>query len=194
LPSSIGLSPLCVGHPSRYTSTGCDPPSAVRRTSICPRIDHIGFRSIRSDLSLFLTTRLSCDARSCFRFGFRLATPNNSLALASRRTIRCRWDTNTSSLATGRLRVRHSFHTVSSCHHTVSSSFHTPSGALFSILSRYLFAIGLDTIFSVGGCYPRLHARYPTGTTRLASLQGILHTRLSLSLACHSRHLCSCLG
>lgn len=55
---SIGLSPLCVGHPSGYTNTGCSPPPVVRPASTCPSIDRNRFGSDNGDQTHFHTSRL----------------------------------------------------------------------------------------------------------------------------------------
>ena len=104
---------------AEYTSTGCGPPPTGKSASPCPRVDHIGFGSHGSDLSLFRTMRLPCGARFCFRYALRLATSVYSLALASRRTIRCRYSSFHRILANAALGSSHSFHTVSNCHHSV---------------------------------------------------------------------------
>ena len=138
-PSSIGLSPLIVGHPSRYTSIGCGPPPTGRSASPCPRIDHIGFGSLCSDWSHFRTTPLAACAVAGFRFrsAFQLTTPRNSLALESRRSIkRCSLPV-VPQISLNYFQGDQCFHAISTCRHLVSVSFHSPFGVLFSFPSRY---------------------------------------------------------
>ena len=138
-PSSIGLSPLNVGHPSRYTSIGCGPPPTGRSASPCPRIDHIGFGSLESDWSPFPTTPLAACAVAGFRFrsAFLLTTSRNSLALESRRSVRRCSPPVVPEISLSHFQEDQNFHAVPTCHHSVSVSFHSPSGVLFSFPSRY---------------------------------------------------------
>lgn len=89
LPNSNGLSPLCASHLSRYTSTSCGPPPIVKLASPCSRIDRPDSALLSMTNRSFLRRPLPRGLRaSCFRFGFLLAIPKNSLALASRRKPR----------------------------------------------------------------------------------------------------------
>src|SRR3954466_12939069 len=38
--------------------------------------------------------------------------------------------------------------------------FHSPPGVLFSVRSRYSFAIGFSGVFSLGAWSPQIHARF----------------------------------
>lgn len=97
-----------------------------------------------------LVGRASLPARARFRFGFRLATLHNSLALGSRSTLR-HWSRdlrNTlSDVLFGLLRP---FHALAICNHAVSGLFTPVPRELFSFRSRYLCAIGLPAIFRLG--------------------------------------------
>ena len=76
----------------------------------------------------------------CFRSGFRLATHPNSLALASRRTIR-HWQLLSIHSLRNFTSRSISFHAVSACPHIVSGSFHLPRRGPFqrslTLLIRY---------------------------------------------------------
>ena len=61
------------------------------------------------------------------------------------------------------------------CKRTVSGSFHSPSGVLFTFPSRYLFTIGHQRVFSLGGWSPRIPVGFhvPGGTLDSAESRNI---------------------
>lgn len=136
-PRSIKLSPLNQTHLSRYTSNSCRPPLFVRTASPWSGLDHNGFGSIKSDWTQINRSLLiSCDTTSsCFRFDFRLATLDNSLALASRRKIR-HWSTSVVPFVTkSYFQKPNLFHALSFCNHVISALF-TPLSGFFSAFTR----------------------------------------------------------
>ena len=46
------------------------------------------------------------------------------------------------------------------CGRTISGLFHSPPGVLFAFPSRYLFAIGHQVVFSLGGWSPRIRTEF----------------------------------
>src|ERR1043166_768087 len=72
------------------------------------------------------------------------------------------------------------------CMHAVSGLFHSPPGVLFTFPSRYLFAIGRQRVFSLGGWSPRLrtgfHVSRPT-CPALSSTASLSPTGLSPAVA-----------
>lgn len=78
----------------------------------------------------------------------RLATQLHSLARYSKRTVH-----------------NQSFSCAPHYKYSVSDSFHTLSRVLFSVPSRYLFAIGLSSCLALGVSASRLPASYPRGGT-----------------------------
>ena len=46
------------------------------------------------------------------------------------------------------------------CGHTISGLFHSPSGVLFAFPSRYLFTIGHQVVFSLGGWSPQIQTEF----------------------------------
>ena len=61
---------------------------------------------------------------------------------------------------------------LTACKHTVSGTFNSPSGVLFTFPSRYLFTIGHQGVFRLGGWSPHVqtgfHVSRPTqGSTGL---------------------------
>src|SRR6185437_10697057 len=127
---------------------GFGPPVRVTAPSAWPWLDH-SVSGLLPATERPVQTRF----RSAFAYRLKLAANRNSLTHYTKGTPSPHPDLRPSAAPTA-------------CRHPVSGLFHSPLGVLFTFPSRYLFAIGHQGVFRLGGWSPHLqtglHVSRPT--------------------------------
>ena len=98
--------------------------------------------------------------RSAFAYRLKLAANRNSLTHYTKGTPSRYQRSRASSAPTA-------------CRHPVSGLFHSPLGVLFTFPSRYLFAIGHQGVFRLGGWSPHVQTGFHVSRLTQGSLQAL---------------------
>ena len=147
----IGLSPLSWGHPLRFQPKWVRPSTGSYPRFSLPQDSSPGFASAACDSLAILKARFRCGSFP------NLTSPHT----ATRWLILQKARRHNARLL--RLLVGARFQVL----------FHSPLGVLFTVPSRYWFAIGHRRVFSLGGWSPRLRTGFHVpGPTRDAQQWG----------------------
>ena len=168
-PGLIGLSLLPAAHPE-----------AFQRLSVRPSIPRYRDFSLATGRSPGFASAAT-DSCALFRLAFATAAPLVGLNLAGDGNSQVHYAKGTTSQHKG----------CSDClkAHGFRDFFTPLLGVLFTFPSRYLFAIGLWRVFSLGGWARRIHTGFhvPRATQGIAMLRTAACTQLSCSRAGLSR-------
>src|SRR3954454_9188430 len=146
-PSLIGLSPLATAHPRLFQQAWVRPPVGVTPPSAWPWLDH----SV-SGLPPATERPVQTRFRSAFAYRLKLAANGNSLTHYTKGTPSRYHDPHLSMGAPRPLRLLVGIR--------FQVSFTPLIGVLFTFPSRYLFAIGHQGVFRLGGWSPHLQTGF----------------------------------
>ena len=151
----VGLSPLATAHPRLFQQAWVRPSSACYRTFSLAMARSPGFGSnpcnyppVRRQEWRPFKTRF----RSASAYRLKLAAPINSLTHYTRGTP--------SPHPHHKCCHSRALEAPTACRHPVSGLFHSPLGVLFTFPSRYLFAIGHQGVFRLGGWSPHVQTGF----------------------------------